>query len=248
MTEQSRAECEYRQRAPFALLIPFSSSTLFHPQENWDAPMQGKRASALSNWAALFPPAQHDSEDRNHFLSALFTKHTNHSLCTKHTITVRMTPPQCRHSRLARVHPRMGARLRPRPDFRTACRRCEGRACQVCHVSSYEQLRAFTSSYERLQAVTSVCERVRARQVAFSRVWSRLVALLFLCSSICMHLRAFASVCERVRARQVAFSRVWSRLVAFSRAYFFSCSGTFGRVLSSFLVILRHSSSFFVPK
>ena len=61
-----------------------------------------------------------------------------------------------------------------------------------------------------------------------------------------MHLRAFASVCERVRARQVAFSRVWSRLVAFSRAYFFSCSGTFGRVLSSFLVILRHSSSFFV--
>ena len=62
-----------------------------------------------------------------------------------------------------------------------------------------------------------------------------------------MHLRAFASVCERVRARQVAFSRVWSRLVAFSRAYFFSCSGTFGRVLSSFFVILRrHSSSFFV--
>ena len=85
MTEQSRAECEYRQRAPFALLIPFSSSTLFHPQENWDAPMQGSRASALSNWAALFPPAQLDSGDRNHFLSALFTKHTNHSLCTKHT-------------------------------------------------------------------------------------------------------------------------------------------------------------------
>ena len=52
MTEQSRAECEYRQRAPFALLIPFSSSTLFHPQENWDAPMQGNRASALTNWAA----------------------------------------------------------------------------------------------------------------------------------------------------------------------------------------------------
>ena len=51
-----------------------------------------------------------------------------------------------------------------------------------------------------------------------------------------MHLRAFASVCERVRARQVAFSRVWSqsRLVA----PFFSCSGTFGRVLS-FFVILR---------
>ena len=85
MTEQSRAECEYRQRAPFALLIPFSSSTLFHPQENWDAPMQGKRASALSNWAALCAPAQHDSEDRNHSMSALPTKRTNCSLRTKHT-------------------------------------------------------------------------------------------------------------------------------------------------------------------
>ena len=78
MTEQSRAECECRQRAPFALLIPFSSSTLFYPQENWDALMQGSRASALSSWAALCAPAQHDSGDRNHFLSALFTKHTNH--------------------------------------------------------------------------------------------------------------------------------------------------------------------------
>ena len=47
--------------------------------------MQGKRASALSSWAAFFPPAQHDSEHRNHFVSALFTKNTNHSLYTKHT-------------------------------------------------------------------------------------------------------------------------------------------------------------------
>ena len=47
--------------------------------------MQGKRASALSNRAALFPPAQHDSEHRNHFVSALFTKRTNYSLRTKHT-------------------------------------------------------------------------------------------------------------------------------------------------------------------
>ena len=50
----------------------------------------------------------------------------------------------------------MGARLRLRPDFRTACRRREGRASQVCHVSSYE--------------------RVRARQVALSRA-----IFLFLC-------------------------------------------------------------------
>ena len=60
-------------------------------------------------------------------------------------------------------------------------------------------------------------------------------------------LRAFTSVFERARSRLVAFSRVWSRLVAFSRANFFfrvrTRSGTFGRVLSSFLVISRHSSS-----
>ena len=47
--------------------------------------MQGKRASALSSWAAFFPAAQHDSEHRNHFVFALFTKHTNHSLYRKHT-------------------------------------------------------------------------------------------------------------------------------------------------------------------
>ncbi len=71
-------------------------------------------------------------------------------------------------------------------------------------------------------------------------------------TSVCKQLRAFASVFERARSRFVAFRRVWSRLVAFSRANFFfrvrTRSGTFGRVLSSFLVISRHSSSFFVPK
>ena len=59
-------------------------------------------------------------------------------------------------------------------------------------------------------------------------------------------LPAVTSVCERLRTRQA------SRLVAFSRANFFfrvrTRSGTFGRVLSSFLVISRHFSSFFVPK
>ena len=66
-------------------------------------------------------------------------------------------------------------------------------------------------------------------------------------TSVCMQLRAFASVFERARSRFVAFRRVWSRLVAFSRANFFfrvwTRSGTFGRVLSSFFVIFRHSSS-----
>ena len=66
LTEQSRAGRRQRQRAPFALLIRFSSFTLFHAQENWDAPMQGKRPSALSNCAALCAPAQHDSEHRSH--------------------------------------------------------------------------------------------------------------------------------------------------------------------------------------
>ena len=67
-------------------------------------------------------------------------------------------------------------------------------------------------------------------------------------TSVCLQLRAFASVFERARSRLVAFSRVWSRLVA---PIFFRVrtrSGTFGRVLSSFLVISRHFSSFFVPK
>ena len=66
-------------------------------------------------------------------------------------------------------------------------------------------------------------------------------------TGVCMQLRAFASVFERARSRLVAFSRVWSRLVA--PIFFFRVrtrSGTFGRVLSSFLVILRHFSSFFV--
>ena len=108
-----------------------------------------------------------------------------------------------RYRRLARVNPRIGAEFRLPPGLWAACRRRAGRAGQLCHVSSYERLRAFACSYERLRA----------------------------CSS--------------------APGRVWSRLVAFSRAKFFfrvrTRSGTFGRVLS-FFVISRHSSSFFVPK
>ena len=65
-----------------------------------------------------------------------------------------------------------------------------------------------------------------------------------------MQLRAFASGFERARSRFVAFRRVSSRLVAFSRANFFfvfghvrARLGVFFRHFSSFLVILRHSSS-----
>ena len=63
-------------------------------------------------------------------------------------------------------------------------------------------------------------------------------------------LRAFASSYERLRACSSAPGRVSSRLVAFSRANFFfvfghvrARLGVFFRHFSSFLVILRHSSS-----
>ena len=66
-------------------------------------------------------------------------------------------------------------------------------------------------------------------------------------TSVCLQLRAFASVFERARSRLVAFGRVSSRLVApiffFVFGHVRTRSGTFGRVLSSFLVISRHSSS-----
>ena len=119
-----------------------------------------------------------------------------------------------RYRRLARVNPRMGAEFRLRPGLWAACRRRAGRAGQLCHVSSYERLRAFACSYERLRACSSAPGRVSSRFVAFGRVWSRLVAPIFF----------------------FVFGHVRARL------------GTFGRVLSSFLVISRHSSSFFVPK
>ena len=66
-------------------------------------------------------------------------------------------------------------------------------------------------------------------------------------TSVCKQLRAFASVFERARSRLVAFSRVWSRLVApiffFVFGHVRARLGVFFRHFSSFLVILRHSSS-----
>ena len=151
------------------------------------------------------------------------------------------------YRRLARVNPRMGAEFRLRPGLWAACRRRAGRAGRV----PCKWLRAFTSSYERLQAGTIVYERVRARRVAFRRVRSRQVArnTLFSCSGTFGRV-VFTSVFERARSRFVAFRRVSSRLVAFSRANFFfvfghvrARLGVFFRHFSSFLVILRHSSS-----
>ena len=66
----------------------------------------------------------------------------------------------------------------------------------------------------------------------------------------CKQLRAFTSVCVQLRAFASVFERARSRLVAFSRANFFfvfghvrARLGVFFRHFSSFLVILRHSSS-----
>ena len=70
---------------PLLYSSQFPSLPLFIHTKIWGAPLQGKPASALKDWAALFPSAQHDSEHRNHSMSALSTRHTNCSLRTKHT-------------------------------------------------------------------------------------------------------------------------------------------------------------------
>ena len=68
-----------------------------------------------------------------------------------------------RYRRLARVNPRMGAKFRLRPGLWAACRRRAGRAGQLCHVSSYERLRAFRVTRQ------AAFRRARSRLVAFSR-------------------------------------------------------------------------------
>ena len=70
---------------PLLYSSQFPSLPPFIHTKIWGAPLQGKPASALKDWAALFPSAQHDSEHRNHSMSALSTRHTNCSLRTKHT-------------------------------------------------------------------------------------------------------------------------------------------------------------------
>ena len=198
MTERSRAERRHRQRTPFGLLNPFSSSTPFHLNEKLGCThAREARVGAEQLGCALFARAPRFTALQS--LCVLIT-HKTHRLAFVETLL------KFRYRRLGRVNPRMGAEFRLRPGLWAACRRRAGRAGQLCHVSSYERLRAFACSYERLRAGSSAPGRVSRR--------------------------------------------VWSRLVAFSRAIFFSWtrSGTFGRVLSSFLVISRHSSSFFVPK
>ena len=190
MTERSRAECRHRQRTPFCLLIPFSSSTPFHFNEKLGCThAREARVGAEQLGCALFARAPRFTASQS--LCVLIT-HKTHRLAFVETLL------KFRYRRLARVNPRIGAEFRLRPGLWTACRRRAGRAGQLCHVSSYERLRAFACSYERLRAFAKGFERARSRLVAFSRVWSR--QFFF-----------------RVRTR----------------------SGTFGRVLSSFLVIFR---------
>ena len=89
----------------------------------------------------------------------------------------------------------MGAEFRLRPGLWAACRRRAGRAGQVCHVSSYECLRAFACSYERLRAGSSAPGRVSSRLVAFGRVWSR--QIFFSCSDTFGHVWACSFVISR---------------------------------------------------
>ena len=80
-----------------------------------------------------------------------------------------MTRPQCRHSRLARVHPRMGRDCGYVRVSGPLAGDVRGAQVRCASVSDHERLRAFTSIYERLRAFAS----------APSRVWSRLVAPFF---------------------------------------------------------------------
>ena len=198
-------------RAPFFLLNPFSLSKPFHPQENWDALVQGKRASALSKLAALFAPAQHDSEHRNHFLSALFTKHTIYGLCTKHTNYSPNDAPAVPAFTPRAGASQNGARLRLRPDFRTACRRCEERAGPVCRCKC-KQLRAFAS--------------------APSRVWSRLVAFsraifLFSCPGTFGRVLSYLVISCRILSSFFVISRHFSSFLVILRPkiFFFGYGG-----------------------
>ncbi len=137
LTEQSRAACRHRQGIPFGLHNPFSSSTPFHLNEKLGC--------------ALFARAPRFTASRS--LCVLKT-HKTHSLTFVETLL------KFQYRRLARVNPRRGAKFRLRPGLWAACRRCAGRAGQLCHVSSYERLRAFACSYERLRACSSAPGRV----------------------------------------------------------------------------------------
>ena len=161
MTERSRAECRYRQRTPFCLLIPFSSSTPFHFNEKLGCThAREARVGAEQLGCALFARAPRFTASQS--LCVLIT-HKTHRLAFVETLL------KFRYPRLARVNPRIGAKFRLRPGLWAACRRRAGRAGRV----PCKWLRAFTSIYERLQASTIVYERVRARRVAFRRVRSR---------------------------------------------------------------------------
>ncbi len=229
MTERSRAECRYRQRTPFCLLIPFSSSTPFHFNEKLGC-THAREACVGAEQLGCAPFARAPRFTASQSLCVLIT-HKTHRLAFVETLL------KFRYPRLARVNPRIGAKFRLRPGLWAACRRRAGRAGRV----PCKWLRAFTSIYERLRAFTSKYDSLRACSSAPGRVSSRFVASgRAKCSFI---------VFGHVWARRV-YERVQARQVAFSRANFFfvfghvrARLGVFFRHFSSFLVILRHSSS-----
>ena len=183
--------------------------------------MQGIRPSALGNRAARCAPAQHDSKHRNHFMSALLTKRTNCSLCTKHTnhgpndaVAVPAFTPRAgaspnwgRDCCYVRVSEPLEGDVRRRPS-------------QVCHVSSYERLHAVTSVcmqlravYECLRAMASAPGRIWSHLVAFSRVWSR--QFFFAC------LGPFGRVLSYLCRHLVVIFRHFSSFLVISRPIFF---------------------------
>ena len=230
MTERSRAECRYRQRTPFCLLIPFSSSTPFHFNEKLGC-THAREACVGAEQLGCAPFARAPRFTASQSLCVLIT-HKTHRLAFVETLL------KFRYPRLARVNPRIGTKFRLRPGLWAACRRRAGRAGRV----PCKWLRAFTSIYERLRAFTSKYDSLRACSSAPGRVSSRFVASG----------RAKCSffVFGHVWARRV-YERVQARQVAFSRANFFfvfghvrARLGVFFRHFSSFLVILRPKMAF----
>ena len=134
---------------------------------------------------------------RNHFVSALFTKHTNYSLCTKHT---NHSPNDA--AAVPAFTPRAGASQNGGEIAATSGFPDRLQAMRGARRSDLPE-QVVTSVCMQLRAFASVFERARSRLVAFSRVWSRLVApgIFFF----------------RVRARSGGFCRHFSSFLVISR-------------------------------
>ena len=150
---------------------------------------------------------------RNHFVSALFTRHTNYSLCTKHT---NHSPNDA--AEVPAFTPRAGA---------------SQNGGEIAATSGFpdrlQAMRGARRSDLPEQVVTSVCMQLRAFASAPSRVWSRLVAfsraiLLFLCPGTFGRVLSYRVVSCRHSSSFLVISR------HFSSQYFFSGMAGNGRL------------------